>query len=69
VRFLLQPFRTWRLPRARWIFVTAYVISAAVLLVLGSGAWTALLAILVALVLVTALELWFRRRHPAPAPD
>jgi hypothetical protein len=65
----LQPWRDWRLPRARWIWVISYLISGALLLVLGVGAWTPVVAVLVALAFVTALELWFRRRHPAPAPD
>jgi cytosine/uracil/thiamine/allantoin permease len=59
----LQPWRTWRLPRARWIYLAVYLAAGAVLIALGLGAWSVLIAIAVALAFVTALEVGFRRRQ------
>jgi uncharacterized membrane protein YfcA len=62
---MLASWRHWQLPHVRWIWVSVYLAAGAVALVLGAGVASALIAAVVALSVVGALELWFRHRHPA----
>jgi hypothetical protein len=60
---MFASWRNWRLPHARWLWVSVYLVAGVIALVLGAGAASALIGALVAIPVVGGLELWFRRRH------
>ena len=62
---MLTSWRNWQLPHVRWIWVSVYLVAGAIALVLGAGAASALIGALVAIPVVSGLELRFRRRHSA----
>jgi hypothetical protein len=60
---MLASWRNWQLPHVRWIWVSAYLVAGVAALALGAGAASALIGAVVAVPVVSGLELWFRRRH------
>jgi hypothetical protein len=66
---MFASWRKWRVPHVRWIYVGIYFAAGALAFVLGAGTATALIGALVATVVVSGLELGYRRRHSVRAAD
>lgn len=63
---MLMSWRDWQLPYVRWIYASlALVIGLTAGFVFEAGLASGLIGLLIAFLLVSGLELWFRRRHVA----
>ncbi|MDA0171945.1 hypothetical protein OJ998_22785 [Solirubrobacter taibaiensis] len=56
----------WQFPHARRIWASTYPVGAILALLLGAGAWSALIGVVVASAVIWPLEVWTRFRHEPP---